>query len=79
MLSTDISFSKVIPWSFVHANFIGLPSLSWLFPIIDQTESALGMSIFLSVVTNPLSIKYPSSIFLGFNNVTLTSLSSAVS
>jgi hypothetical protein len=34
--------------------------------------------MFLSEVTNPLSIKYPSSIFLGFNKTTFSLLSNSV-
>jgi len=52
-----ISFSKVIPCLLVQDNFIGDFSVRISFPTIDQTVSELGISIFLSVVTNPLSIK----------------------
>ena len=57
LLSREISFSNVIPWLLVQDNFIGDCSVNILFPITDQTESEFGISIFLSVVTNPLSIK----------------------
>ena len=55
--SKEISFSKVIPWSLVQDNLIGEFSVNFLFPIIDQMVSDVGISIFLSEVTNPLSIK----------------------
>ena len=55
--STDISFSYVIPCLFVQDNFIGLLSVNLSLPTIDQTVSELGISIFLSVVTNPLSTR----------------------
>ena len=54
--SKAISFSKVIPWSFVQLSFIGDWSVNFLFPEIDQIESAFGISIFLSLVIKPLSI-----------------------
>jgi hypothetical protein len=53
----EISFSKVIPWSLVQDNLIGEFSVNFLFPFIDQIVSDVGISIFLSEVTNPLSIK----------------------
>ena len=55
--SKEISFSKVIPWSLVQVNLIGEFSVNFLFPLIDQIVSDVGISIFLSEVTNPLSIK----------------------
>ena len=55
--SKDISFSKVIPWSFVHDNFTGDWSVNLLLPDTDQTVSVLGISIFLSVVIKPLSTR----------------------
>ena len=55
--SKKISFSYVIPWLFVQDNFIGVWSVNLVFPTIDQTVSELGISIFLSEVTKPLSIK----------------------
>ena len=55
--SKEISFSKVIPWSFDQDNLIGELSVNFLFPLIDQIVSDVGISIFLSEVTNPLSIK----------------------
>ena len=48
-----------------------------LFPDTDQTEFEFGMSIFLSEVINPLSIKYPSLVFLGAKSLTFSSLSKA--
>ena len=54
--SNAISFSNVIPWSFVQVNFIGDWLVNLLFPETDQIESAFGISIFLSVVIKPLSI-----------------------
>ena len=39
--SKEISFSKVIPWSFVQVNFIADWSVNLLFPETDQIESAL--------------------------------------
>ena len=77
-LSREISFKNVIPCLFDHDSFIGVCSVNLLFPSIDHTESELGISIFLSEVTNPLSIKYPSSIFLGFNKITFSLLSNSV-
>ena len=56
--SIDISFSKVIPWSLDHVNFIGDCAVSLLLPDTDQIEFELGISTFLSVVINPLSIKF---------------------
>ena len=44
-----ISFSKIIPWSFVQDNFIGDWSVSLLFPDIVQIDSEFGILIFLSV------------------------------
>ena len=43
----------------------------------DHTEFEFGISIFLSVVINPLSIKYPSLVFLGDKSLTFSSLSKA--
>ena len=45
-----------------------------LFPDTDQTELEFGISIFLSEVIKPLSIKYPSLVFLGVKRVTFSSL-----
>ena len=45
-------------------------SVSFSFPTIDQIVSGVGMSMFLSELTKPLSIKYPSLIVLGPNKVT---------
>ena len=58
--------------------FIEDRSVSLLFPFNNQTVSAFGISIFLSEVTKPLSIKYPSSIFLGPKRVIFSLLSSSV-
>ena len=77
-MSNEISFTNVIPWSFDHDSFIGFFSVNLLFPISDHKESEFGISIFLSEVTNPLSIKYPSSMFLGFNKTTFSLLSNSV-
>ena len=76
--SNDISFSNLIPWSFVQNNLIGDSLVSLLFSTIDQIESELGISIFLSEVTKPLSIKYPFSVFLGPKTVTFSLLSKEV-
>ena len=54
---------------------IGDLLVSLLLPLIDQIVSEFGTFIFLSDVTKPLSIRYPSSIFLGPNKVILSSLS----
>ena len=78
LLSSEISFSNVIPWLFVHESFIGVCSVNLLLPLRVQTEFELGISIFLSEVTKPLSIKYPSSMFLGFNKTTFSLLSNSV-
>ena len=51
--------------------------VSLLFPDTDHTEFEFGISIFLSVVINPLSIKYPSLVFLGDKSLTFSSLSRA--
>ena len=59
----------------IHDNFIGELLVSLLFPDIDQMEFEFGISMFLSVVINPLSIKYPSFAFLGFKSLTFSSLS----
>ena len=77
MSSKVISFSKVIPWSLVQDNLTGDWSVNLLFPRTDQTELEFGISIFLSVVINPLSIKYPSLVFLGDKSLTFSSLSRA--
>ena len=68
--SKAISFSKVIPWSFVQLSFIGDWFVNFLFPETDQIESAFGISIFLSVVIKPLSITYPSLELRGARNFT---------
>ena len=73
--SKAISFSKVIPWSFVQLIFIGDWSVNLLFPETDQIESAFGTSMFLSAVIKPLSITYPSLELLGVRNFTFSSLS----
>ena len=73
--SNDIIFSNFRPCSLDHDSFIGDPSVSLLLPSIDQIVSELGTSTFLSEVTKPLSIRYPSLIFRGPNKVTLCSLS----
>ena len=57
LLSKEISFSNVIPWLFFQVNVIGDFSVNLLFPVKDQTASELGISIFLSEVTKPLSTK----------------------
>ncbi len=75
--SRDISFSKVIPWSLVHVNITGDWSVNILLPDTDHSELEFGISIFLSVVINPLSIKYPSLALLGDNSLTFSSLSNA--
>ena len=71
--SIDISFSKVIPWSFAHVNLIGDWAVNFLLPATDHREFELGISTFLSVVINPLSIKYPCLEFLGANKFTFSS------
>ena len=43
-----------------------------LFPETFQIVDESGTSIFLLVLTKPLSIKYPSSKFLGLNKVTFS-------
>ena len=55
--SNEISFSNVKPCLFVQDNLIGDLSVNLLFSFKDQTVSASGISIFLSEVTKPLSIK----------------------
>ena len=60
-----------------HDNLIGDCSVNLLFPVIDQIELEFGISIFLSLVINPLSIKYPSLVFLGAKSLTLSELSKA--
>ena len=77
MSSKVISFSKVIPWSLVQDNLTGDWLVSLLFPDTDHIEFEFGISIFLSVVINPLSIKYPSLVFLGDKSLTFSSLSKA--
>ena len=57
MSSKAISFSNVIPWSFVQDIFIGDWSVNLLFPEIFQIEFEFGISTFLSDVIKPLSIK----------------------
>ena len=52
--------------------------MSVLFPDIDHAVFELGISIFLSVVINPLSIKYPSLALLGDSNLTFSSLSKVI-
>ena len=61
-----------MPWELLHVSFTGLLLVNLLFPETFQTVEASGMSIFLLVLTKPLSIKYPSSTFLGFNKVILS-------
>ena len=55
--SKAISFSKVIPWSFVQLSLIGDWSVNLLFPETFQIEFEFGISTFLSDVIKPLSIK----------------------
>ena len=69
-----ICFSNTIPCELFHTSFIGLLFVSFLFPSTFQIEEAFGTSIFLLLETNPLSIKYPSVIFLGLKSVTFSSL-----
>ena len=73
--SKEISFSKIIPCLLAQDSFIGDWVVNLLLPTIDQIESEFGMSIFLSEVTKPLSIKYPFLIFLGPKSVTFFSFS----
>ena len=73
MSSKVISFSKVIPWSLVQDNLTGDWLVSLFFPDTDHTEFEFGISIFLSVVINPLSIRYPSLVFLGDKSLTFSS------
>ena len=75
LASKDIFFSKVRPWLLVHDNLIGDWSVNFLFPDIDQIVSAVGISIFLSVVIKPLSIKYPFVAFLGAKSFIFSLLS----
>ena len=49
-----------------------------LLPSTDQIDLESGISIFLSEVTKPLSIKYPFSVFLGLKSVTFSLLLSEV-
>ena len=51
--------------------------VNFLFPSTFQTVFESGTSIFLFVVTKPLSIKYPSSTFLGFSRITFSLLFSS--
>ena len=55
--SKAISFTKVIPWLLVQDNLTGDWLVSLLLPNTDHSEFEFGISIFLSVVMNPLSIK----------------------
>ena len=57
---------------------MGELSVRFLFPFNDQIVSELGTSMFLSEVTNPLSIKYPSLMFLGPSKVTFSFPSSSM-
>jgi len=72
--SREISFSNVKPWLLVHDNLMGDWSVSLLFPDTDHIVSAVGISIFLSVVIKPLSIKYPLVAFLGARSLIFSSL-----
>ena len=67
-----------MPCLLAHDNIIGDLLVNLSLPTTDQIESESGISIFLSYVTKPLSIKYPFSIFLGPKRVTFLLLSSSV-
>ena len=62
-----------MPWVLLHISFTGLLLVNFLFPETFQIVEASGISIFLLVLTKPLSIKYPSSTFLGLNKIILLS------
>ena len=51
---------------------MGFFDVNFLFPRIFHTVEEFGTSIFLLFVTNPLSIKYPSSKFLGLRRITFS-------
>ena len=74
----DISFSNVIPCLLAQVSFTGDCSVNLLLPSTDQIDSELGISIFLSEVTKPLSIKYPFSMFLGPKSMTFSLFSKEV-
>ena len=56
--SKEISFSKVIPWLLIQDNFTGELSVNFLFPIIDQIDSELGIITIDSVFTPVKNVKY---------------------
>ena len=78
MSSKDISFSKVIPWLLDQDNLTEDFSVNLVFPIKDQVVFESGMLIFLSDVTNPLSIRYPFSTLRGPKRITYSLFSKEV-
>ena len=71
-MSIFIFFSNLIPWLLFQTSLIGFFGDSLLFPSRNHNVFAFGKSIFLLFVTQPVSIKYPSLNFFGFNKIILS-------